>query len=105
MDKWQKLYNKALEQRTESNKTLNKAVCSLMKEKGFDKDKAELFCIKFTDDSGSNIITFCDEGEYACLDIRTAAKMSKNEIINTIRKYLAPELHDIFVSGEDVDYF
>ena len=80
---WYQLSEQAFEKKVESEKLLDKAVQTLMSEKGFSKEAVSLFNACF---AGGNetVISFNLEGEMADLDLAIASIMSKDEIIHCL---------------------
>lgn len=85
---WLQLFNQAFEKKVESEKFLDKAVQTLMSEKGFSKEAVSHFNACF---AGGNetVISFNQEGEMADLDLTIASTMTKDEIIQCLSRFLS----------------
>ena len=73
---------------------LEKAVQTLMQDKGFSEEAVSHFGACY---AGGNetVIYFCREGEFADLDIKEASGMTKDEIISRLSRYLSDSSKDI----------
>ncbi len=73
---------------------LEKAVQTLMQDKKFSDEAVSHFGACY---AGGNetVINFCGEGEFADLDIKEAAGMTKDEIISRLSRYLSDSSKDI----------
>lgn len=85
---WYQLSARAFKKKVESEKLLDKAVQTLMQDKGFSEEAVSHFSACY---AGGNetVINFCGEGEFADLDIKEASVMTKDEIISRLSKYLS----------------
>lgn len=94
---WYQLSEKAFEKKVESEKLLDKAVQTLMGEKGFSKETVSHFNACF---AGGNetVISFNQEGEMADLDLTIASTMTKDEIIYCLSQFLSKKSKEIILS-------
>ena len=85
---WSQLSTLAYSHKVKSENLLEKAVQVLMQDKGFGDVTASQFSACF---AGGNetVINFCREGEFADLDIKEAAAMTKDEIICRLSRFLS----------------
>ena len=90
MEKWQKLLSKAIEYKYKSEGLLNKAVQELMRTKSFSEEQVMLFEACF---AGGNetIVNFNLEGEDNDFGLENYGGMTKEEIINYLKKFLSNE--------------
>ena len=99
--KWSTLMRKAFSYKCQSEQYLRDAVVTLMLQKGFQKDIAELFDCDF---AGGNetIVLFNGDGEMSDLDLRYVRSMSREEIICQMARNLTDDNIKL-ISGEVID--
>lgn len=62
----------------------------LLRQKGFSEDVIEYFDIQFVDNGVLTVITFNGDGEFANLGYENWVVMSKQEIIDSLSRFLKP---------------
>jgi patatin-like phospholipase/acyl hydrolase len=91
MTNWNIYLNKAIETKVKSERFLNESVRALMACKGF--TQLSLFEACFVGGE-ETVISFNRECEMANLDIKIAAKMTKDEIIKCLSRNASDETKD-----------
>ena len=92
---------KAFKNKCQSEQYLRDAVVTLMLQKGFQKNIAEMFNCDF---AGGNetIVKFNNDGEMSDLDLRCVRSMSREEIISKMERNLSDENIKL-IRGEVID--
>ena len=98
MEKWQKLLLKAIDYKNESESFLDKAVQELMRTKGFSEEQVALFDACF---AGGNetVVTFNRDGEMNDFGLENYCSMTKEEIINYLKKFLSNKNVELLTKG------
>lgn len=90
MEKWEKILSDAVRYKYKAEGLLDKAVQELMRTKGFSEEQVMLFDACF---AGGNetIVRFNHDGEFNDFGLENYCTMTKEEIINYLSKFCAPE--------------
>lgn len=98
MEKWQKLLSQAISHKCKSESFLSKAVQGLMRTKGFSEEQVALFDACF---AGGNetVVTFNRDGEMNDFGLENYCTMTKEEIINYLKKFLSKKNVELLTKG------
>lgn len=98
MEKWRRLLSKAISYKNESESFLDKAAQELMRTKGFSEEQVALFDACF---AGGNetVVTFNRDGEMNDFGLENYCSMTKEEIINYLKKFLLNENVELLTKG------
>lgn len=85
MKRWRLYLNKANDYANKSDDYLQKAVRSLAKEKGFNREQICNFAACFAT-GGETVVSYNHKGEMSDLDVSIMADMTKDEIIDRLNE-------------------